>query len=132
MFAAALHATFPQVVSSPLWAATATPAPQLPPTNSPQELATALTTLSAAARKLLSSLATHAALPPTPAAAQQQAELVGAVEAMEVAGAAARAPFAWVDGPLVVAMRRGDLLLVDEVNLAEDAVLERLNRWVGG
>lgn len=30
-------------------------------------------------------------------------------------------------------MRTGDMLLVDELNLAEDAVLERLNRWaVGG
>jgi len=40
------------------------------------------------------------------------------------------APFVWVDGPLVTAMRRGDMLLVDEINLAEDAVLERLNRFV--
>ncbi|GIL72552.1 hypothetical protein Vretifemale_2898, partial [Volvox reticuliferus] len=39
----------------------------------------------------------------------------------------ARAPFAWADGPLVTAMRRGDMILVDEINLAEDAVLERLN-----
>lgn len=44
------------------------------------------------------------------------------------AGAAARVPFQWVDGPLVTAMRRGDMILVDEINLAEDAVLERLNR----
>lgn len=35
--------------------------------------------------------------------------------------------FEWVDGPLVDSMKNGDLLLVDEVNLAEDAVLERLN-----
>jgi midasin len=33
-----------------------------------------------------------------------------------------------VDGPLVTAMRRGDMILIDEINLAEDAVLERLNR----
>jgi midasin len=26
-------------------------------------------------------------------------------------------------------MRRGDIILIDELNLAEDAVLERLNRW---
>eukprot|EP00890_Picochlorum_soloecismus_P003681 jgi/Picsp_1/4313/NSC_01821-R1_type a von willebrand factor domain-containing protein len=37
------------------------------------------------------------------------------------------APFEWVDGPLVTAMKHGDLLLIDELNLAEDAVLERLN-----
>lgn len=41
--------------------------------------------------------------------------------------AAACAPFVWEDGPLVKAMREGCVLLIDEVNLAEDAVLERLN-----
>lgn len=45
------------------------------------------------------------------------------------AAATARAPFQWVDGPLITAMRQGDIILVDEINLAEDAVLERLNRW---
>lgn len=45
------------------------------------------------------------------------------------ASAQAVAPFVWVDGPLVTAMRQGDMLLVDEINLADDAVLERLNRW---
>lgn len=43
--------------------------------------------------------------------------------------AAARTPFVWADGPLVTAMRQGDMILIDEINLAEDAVLERLNRW---
>ena len=42
--------------------------------------------------------------------------------------AAACAPFEWADGPLVEAMVNGDMLLIDELNLAEDAVLERLNR----
>jgi midasin len=37
-----------------------------------------------------------------------------------------------VDGPLVTAMRRGDIILIDEINLAEDAVLERLNRQATG
>lgn len=32
---------------------------------------------------------------------------------------------------LLQAMRRGDMILVDELNLAEDAVLERLNRYSG-
>lgn len=36
-------------------------------------------------------------------------------------------PFAWEDGPLVLAMKHGDILLVDELSLAEDSVLERLN-----
>lgn len=47
---------------------------------------------------------------------------------MVEAAAGARAPFEWADGPLVTAMRQGDIILIDELNLAEDAVLERLNR----
>ncbi|TIA99817.1 hypothetical protein E3P84_02013 [Wallemia ichthyophaga] len=39
----------------------------------------------------------------------------------------ATALFEWHDGPLVEAMRHGDLLLMDEISLADDAVLERLN-----
>ena len=35
--------------------------------------------------------------------------------------------FVWQDGPLVHAMKKGDLLLVDEISLADDSVLERLN-----
>ncbi|XP_052182550.1 midasin isoform X2 [Diospyros lotus] len=35
--------------------------------------------------------------------------------------------FIWQDGPLVQAMRKGDLFLVDEISLADDSVLERLN-----
>jgi AAA domain (dynein-related subfamily) len=35
--------------------------------------------------------------------------------------------FAWSDGPLLSTMRSGELLLVDELSLAEDGVLERLN-----
>ncbi|KAF5200410.1 Midasin [Thalictrum thalictroides] len=35
--------------------------------------------------------------------------------------------FTWHDGPLVQAMRKGDLFLVDEISLADDSVLERLN-----
>ena len=45
------------------------------------------------------------------------------------AAAAVSAPFEWVDGPLVTAMLQGDIILIDELNLAEDAVLERLNRY---
>ena len=36
-------------------------------------------------------------------------------------------PFEWVDGPLVNAMDKGSILLIDEISLAEDGVLERLN-----
>lgn len=35
--------------------------------------------------------------------------------------------FSWQDGPLVQAMKAGDLFLVDEISLADDSVLERLN-----
>ncbi|XP_060072903.1 midasin-like [Ylistrum balloti] len=35
--------------------------------------------------------------------------------------------FEWVDGPLVLAMREGSMFLVDEISLADDSVLERLN-----
>ncbi len=35
--------------------------------------------------------------------------------------------FEWKDGPLVQALRDGDLFLLDEISLAEDSVLERLN-----
>ncbi|KAM3408334.1 hypothetical protein ACQJBY_001473 [Aegilops geniculata] len=35
--------------------------------------------------------------------------------------------FLWQDGPLVQAMKSGDLFLIDEVSLADDSVLERLN-----
>eukprot|EP00961_Rhodomonas_salina_P272524 3682716-Rhodomonas_salina.1 len=33
----------------------------------------------------------------------------------------------WYDGPLVTAMKNGDLILIDEISLTEDSVLERLN-----
>ncbi|XP_052242535.1 midasin-like [Dreissena polymorpha] len=35
--------------------------------------------------------------------------------------------FEWVDGPLVQAMKGGTMFLVDEISLADDSVLERLN-----
>ncbi|KAL9936347.1 hypothetical protein V8E36_004415 [Tilletia maclaganii] len=35
--------------------------------------------------------------------------------------------FEWNDGPLVEAMRSGDHVLLDEISLADDSVLERLN-----
>ena len=38
-----------------------------------------------------------------------------------------KALFEWSDGPLVKAMKSGQLMLLDEMSLAEDAVLERLN-----
>lgn len=38
-----------------------------------------------------------------------------------------KALFEWVDGNLVTAMKRGELFLLDEISLADDSVLERLN-----
>ncbi len=38
-----------------------------------------------------------------------------------------KALFEWTDGVVVEAMKGGGCLLVDEISLAEDAVLERLN-----
>ncbi|KRZ96239.1 Midasin [Trichinella sp. T8] len=35
--------------------------------------------------------------------------------------------FYWLDGPLVSSMNKGEYLLIDEISLAEDAVIERLN-----
>jgi midasin len=58
----------------------------------------------------------------------QLAELAASVAQLAEASAGIRAPFEWLDGPLVEAMRAGDMILIDELNLAEDAVLERLNR----
>ena len=58
----------------------------------------------------------------------QKLELFQAAETLRTSAAEASSPFEWVDGPLVTAMRRGDIILIDELNLADDAVLERLNR----
>jgi midasin len=65
----------------------------------------------------------HSSLDTSPEASA----LVAAVAAAAEAAMAARTPFEWVDGPLVAAMKTGGVLLIDEINLAEDAVLERLN-----
>lgn len=35
--------------------------------------------------------------------------------------------FSWQDGPLLSTMKHGDIFLLDEISLAEDAVLERMN-----
>lgn len=38
--------------------------------------------------------------------------------------------FEWRDGPLVLAMKQEGVFLMDEISLADDSVLERLNRSV--
>ncbi|CAI5953539.1 unnamed protein product, partial [Closterium sp. NIES-65] len=54
-------------------------------------------------------------------------ELEGLLEELEEVGGHWRALFEWVDGPLVRAMRCGDVVMLDEISLADDSVLERLN-----
>ena len=39
----------------------------------------------------------------------------------------ARTLFEWHDGPLVQAMKNGNMFLLDEISLADDSVIERLN-----
>lgn len=39
--------------------------------------------------------------------------------------------FEWVDGPLIEAMASGGVFLADEISLADDSVLERLNSLLG-
>ncbi len=58
----------------------------------------------------------------------ETADFLGGYRPTRAAARAAGAPpFAWVDGPLLSTMREGAMLLVDELSLAEDGVLERLN-----
>ena len=51
----------------------------------------------------------------------------GAVERLRISIGAYQALFAWSDGSLVRAMKKGEHFLLDEISLAEDSVLERLN-----
>lgn len=39
--------------------------------------------------------------------------------------------FEWVNGPLIKAMEKGSVFLADEISLADDSVLERLNSLLG-
>ena len=59
----------------------------------------------------------------------ESSQLVDSIKAQEVRQKLRRTTgiFEWHDGPLVEAMKAGDVLLVDEISLADDSVLERLN-----
>ncbi|KAJ6508404.1 hypothetical protein C8R45DRAFT_967302, partial [Mycena sanguinolenta] len=50
-----------------------------------------------------------------------------ALEAVRRKSLRLKSIFEWHDGPLVDAMRAGDVFLLDEISLADDSVLERLN-----
>lgn len=58
---------------------------------------------------------------------QKHARLKELVDDMVVLSRRMSSLFEWSDGPLVKAMRSGQMILLDEMSLAEDAVLERLN-----
>ena len=53
--------------------------------------------------------------------------LTASVQAAETLWQRSKSLFEWQDGPLVTAMKEGDMFVLDEINLAEDAVIERLN-----
>ena len=58
---------------------------------------------------------------------QLLADLRAQLNAAEITWQRSKALFEWQDGPLVTAMKEGDMFVLDEINLAEDAVIERLN-----
>lgn len=79
---------------------------------------------------------------PTPSESDDFEDIVSAIEDFEKVAAKpfkaglidivermrrTTALFEWHDGPLVQAMHAGDLILLDEISLADDSVLERLN-----
>jgi len=98
-------------------------------------IASASAAASAAAATASAARAAFEALPPNKRRAscrgeplEQRLRTLEAAAAQALAAASrAAAPFEWADGPLTKAMRLGAALLIDEVNLADDAVLERLN-----
>jgi MoxR-like ATPase len=59
--------------------------------------------------------------------AEQYDVLAPAIAELEDLNLRYNALFEWANGPLVHAMKAGEMILLDEMSLAEDAVLERLN-----
>ena len=49
------------------------------------------------------------------------------IRSAEILWQRSKSLFEWQDGPLVIAMKEGDMFVLDEINLADDAVIERLN-----
>ncbi|EEC43465.1 predicted protein, partial [Phaeodactylum tricornutum CCAP 1055/1] len=60
-------------------------------------------------------------------ATTETSDLLGGLRPVRDLARAYNALFEWSDGPLVKAVKAGDMILLDEISLAEDAVLERLN-----
>ena len=44
-----------------------------------------------------------------------------------VMGASGEAPIQWIDGPVVASLRKGDCLIMDQIDTASSTILERLN-----
>lgn len=60
----------------------------------------------------------------------ETSDFLGGLRPVRHAGAAEDGRlFEWHDGPLVRAMKEEGVFLMDEISLADDSVLERLNRW---
>lgn len=60
----------------------------------------------------------------------ESSDLVGSVRPsreQDESGTTVKQTFPWINGPLIEAMRSGSVFLVDEIALADDAVLERMN-----
>ena len=49
------------------------------------------------------------------------------IDSIDLLNTKSKTLFEWQDGPLIQAMKNGRFFLLDEISLAEDAVLERLN-----
>lgn len=109
------------LAASPLFTTYRIPVPVVPDAIAAPDVTPVLSLFKQAAAQALKAAASEASAAEGVAAVQQQ------LAELEHLAISARAPFAWLDGPLVAAMRQGDMILVDEINLAEDAVLERLN-----
>ncbi|KAL1301472.1 hypothetical protein AAFC00_005720 [Neodothiora populina] len=58
---------------------------------------------------------------------QADVQVAGLLTQIELARPRLRALFEWADGSLVHAMKTGQYFLLDEISLADDSVLERLN-----
>ncbi|MEW5309894.1 MAG: hypothetical protein WDW38_001740 [Sanguina aurantia] len=133
---AAFGAAAARALGGPLYAEVGVAVPLLPDDITLPQVGSLCSLVTSAVRELSScvhkqlQLAAEQGSSPCEATVRATALLAEAESALAettASAAAARTPFVWADGPLVTAMRQGDMILIDEINLAEDAVLERLN-----
>jgi midasin len=61
----------------------------------------------------------------------ESSDFLGGLRPVRATDKADQALFEWVEGPLVIAMKTGHYFLADEISLADDSVLERLNSVLG-